>query len=70
MSATPYTTRTGVRIGCMYQPTTKPAHDADALKLQSAYLGDEPARDWDGIAIVVGCAFLVAMPYLMIAALK
>jgi hypothetical protein len=27
-----------VQIGCMYQPTTKPHHDRDALLLQSALL--------------------------------
>jgi hypothetical protein len=28
---------------------------------------DEPLFDWDGIWIVIGCAALVASPYLVIA---
>jgi hypothetical protein len=62
-----FTTSTGLRIGCMYQPTTKPHHDADALKLQSAYLGDKPETDLDGWLIIIGCAFLMASPYLIMA---
>ena len=47
---TPYTTRTGLRIGLRYTP--KPHHDRDALRLQSALLGNRDAIDWEGIYIV------------------
>ena len=62
-----FITRSGVQIGLLYQTTAKPHHDADALKLQSAYLDGKPAMDWDGVLIVVVCAFLVASPYLIMA---
>ena len=38
MRALPYTTSTGLRIGSMYQHNVRPAHDSDALALQSALL--------------------------------
>jgi len=53
MSTIPFTTATGLRIGCMYQPTVKPDHDADALKLQSALTGRAAPVDYDGITIVL-----------------
>lgn len=65
-----FTTSTGLRIGSMYQSTAKPHHDADALKLQSAYLGSKPEIDRDGWLIIVGCALLVASPYFLIAAMS
>ena len=59
---TPYTTRTGLRIGILYTPTARPHHDADALRLQSALLGHKPQTDWDGIIIAAVClAALVAV---------
>lgn len=51
---TPYTTKSGVQIGRLYTKPM-PTMDRDALRLQRALLGDKPAIDWDGIAIVVGC---------------
>lgn len=65
-----YTTATGLQIGLRYETTAKPHHDSDALKLQGAYLGDEPVWDWDGIVIIIGCALLMAAPYLFLAALS
>lgn len=56
---TTYTTRTGLRIGSLYQSRPAPHHDADALKLQDALLGNVKRTDWDGIAIVA--AVLVAI---------
>lgn len=53
MNTIPFTTATGLRIGCMYQPTVKPDHDADALKLQSALTGRAAPVDYDGITIVL-----------------
>ena len=41
---TPYTTKSGVQIGCMYVPQQKPYHDKDACLLQSALLAGQPSR--------------------------
>jgi len=41
-----------VKIGLLYTPPQVPHHDADALLLQRALLGERPRIDWDGIAIV------------------
>lgn len=35
---TPFTTASGLRIGCMYQPQRPVHHDRDALRLQDALL--------------------------------
>jgi hypothetical protein len=45
---TPYTTRSGVRIG------------SDDLRIQRALLGERQRVDWDGIAIVITTAAAVA----------
>ena len=70
MSTTPYNTGK-VLIGVHYQAPRRVAEPSrtEAL-LQSALLGDAPDRDWDGIVIVIGCAFLMAVPYLLMAALS
>lgn len=34
----PYTTRSGLRIGCEYRPAQRPQHDEDALRLQEALI--------------------------------
>ena len=48
-----------VQIGCKAEaPTRHEHHDRDALRLQSALLGNVARTDWDGIAIVVGLAAL------------
>jgi hypothetical protein len=60
MSTTPYTTTSGLQIGCMYQPTTRCEHDHDALKLQSALTGRAEPIDSDGITIVLVCGVLLA----------
>jgi hypothetical protein len=60
MSTTPYTTSTGLRIGCMYQPTTKPEHDRHALKLQSALINKADPMDTDGITIALVAGVLIA----------
>ncbi len=58
---TPYTTRTGLRIGCKVEaPTRHEYHDSDDLRLQAALLGNRPAIDWDGIYIV-GAVLLVIL---------
>ncbi len=56
---TTYTTRTGLRIGSLYQARPAPHHDRDALRLQDALLGNARRTDWDGLAIVA--AVLVAI---------
>jgi|GEM_PF-4231826 len=58
---TPYTTRTGLQIGSLYTPPQVPYHDADALLLQRALLGERPRIDWDGIAIVIFTVAAVAL---------
>lgn len=57
----PYTTRTGLRIGCKLdtQPQ-QPHHDSDALRLQDALLGCARRTDWDGIVIVLGTLAAIA----------
>lgn len=56
---TTYTTRTGLRIGSLYQSKPAPHHDADALKLQDALLNNASCTDWDGIAIVAIVLFAI-----------
>lgn len=57
---TPYTTKSGVQIGSLYTPTARPHHDRDAIRIQSALLGQKPDTDWDGIGIAVACIALLA----------
>lgn len=67
MSPTPYNTGK-VLIGCHYQPprcVVEPSRTETLL--QTALLSDKPRVDWDGIVIVVGCALLMAVPYLLLA---
>jgi len=64
---TPYNTGK-VKIGCAYQPPVRrPQMTRTETMLQSALLGGKPRIDWDGIAIIVGCAALIAAPYLVFA---
>lgn len=49
---TPYHTGR-VQIGLLYTPPQHQYHDADALLLQRALLGERVRTDWDGIAIVI-----------------
>ena len=52
---TPYTTRTGLRIGSKCDAIARHEyHDRDALRLQRTLLGDKTPIDWDGIVIVIG----------------
>lgn len=54
-----------VHIGCNYQPNVKPYHDADALRLQDALLGNKRSIDADGIAIVCVCIFIALVAVLV-----
>ena len=38
----PYTTKSGLRIGCMYSPPPRNYMSADAERIQMALLGIEP----------------------------
>lgn len=41
-----------VQIGAAYvPPPQRPHHDADALRLQRALLGERASTDWDGVLI-------------------
>lgn len=58
---TPYTTRTGLQIGSLYTAAPQhPYHDADALLLQRALLGERRRVDWDGLYIVAVVAVVAA----------
>ena len=50
-----------VKIGLLYTPPQVPHHDADALRLQRALLGERTRTDWGGIAIVAIVAASVAL---------
>ena len=53
--STPYTTRTGLRIGSKCDANARHEyHDRDALRLQDALLCNASRTDWDGIVIVIG----------------
>ena len=58
---TPYHTGK-VAIGSAYVPNTRPYHDADALRLQDALLGNKPGIDASGVFIAAVCAVVVAIP--------
>ena len=59
---TPYTTRSGLQVGSLYTAAPQhPYHDADALLLQRALLGERTRTDWDGIAIVVATCAIAAL---------
>ena len=64
--ATPYHTGK-VQIGAAYMRQQRPHHDADALRLQRALIGERASTDWDGIAIAVVCIIIVAMLALVLA---
>lgn len=49
-----------VKIGLLYTPPQVPHHDADALRLQRALLGERTRTDWGGIAIVAIVAIVAA----------
>ena len=50
-----------VKIGLLYTPPQVPYHDADALLLQRALLGERQRTDWGGVAIVAIVAASVAL---------
>ncbi len=57
---TPYTTRSGLQVGSLYTAAPQhPYHDADALRLQRALLGERRRVDWGGLYIVAVVAAAV-----------
>lgn len=66
---TPYTTKSGLQIGCNYQQPTKiwePSRTENML--QSALLAQKhgkPQIDWDGVWIAAVMSALVVVPYLI-----
>lgn len=63
---TTFTTRTGLRIGCLAPKSPPPFHDQDALRLQAALINRRNRSDAvDWIVVVVclcaaGAAWVVA----------
>ena len=56
---TTFTTRTGLRIGCLAPKSPPPFHDQDALRLQAALIDKRNrsnAVDWLVIAICIAAA--------------
>ena len=51
---TPYTTRTGIKIGCMYEPPPQQM-TADEERMQAALLGlkDDPLWLWASVSAVL-----------------
>lgn len=61
---TPYTTRTGVRIGLTYTSPSRPHHDTDALRLQEALLaGRQPRRSGNGFVLAAARALLAVLVF-------
>lgn len=58
---TAYTTKTGLRIGSLYQSRPAPHHDHDALRLQDALLGNARRTDLDGLAIVASVLIAIGV---------
>ena len=59
---TPYTTRTGIKIGCMYEPP-RPQMTVEEERIQAALLGvkDDPLWLWATIsAVLVATLILMA----------
>lgn len=65
MKVTPYTTKTGIQIGCMYQPKQTWVPSADMERLQTALLDPTyrpvAERFWDAVLWVVNAAILAML---------
>ena len=67
MKTVPYTTKSGLQIGCNYTPPRRMYEPTRTESmLQTALIGGE-STDWDGIVIAVFIAALVASPFLVVA---
>jgi hypothetical protein len=63
---TPYTTKTGLKIGKFYEPPREIPHpDRDAAKLQRALLDEPTPNDWDGVAIVLSCLCIAIVSWML-----
>jgi hypothetical protein len=57
----PYTTRSGLRIGCEYRPAQRLHHDEDACRLQAALLaGSMPRRCAGNLLFLAAALALLA----------
>ena len=65
MKPTPYTTKTGIQIGCDYQPPQTWEPSADMERLQSSLLNPEhrptAERIWDAILWTLSVALLAML---------
>lgn len=65
MKVTPYTTKSGIQIGCMYQPkqTWEPSADMERLQLSLLDPTHRPAAEvfWDVVLWILSAALLVAL---------
>ena len=65
MKPTPYTTKTGIRIGCNYQPPQNWVPSGDMERLQSSLLGSEyrttAERFWDAVLWTVSVAMIAML---------
>lgn len=59
--STPYTTRSGLRIGSAWQGCTPIHHDRDALRIQRALLGERSPIDASGVFIAAVVAVVFAL---------
>lgn len=58
---TTFTTKTGLRIGCLAPKAPPPFHDADALRLQEALINQRNRSngiDWIVISVCIAAAGL------------
>ncbi len=65
MKVTPYTTKTGIQIGCNYQPkqTWEPSADMERLQLSLLDPTYRPVaeRFWDALLWIVNAAILAML---------
>jgi len=66
MKTPPYDTGK-IKIGCNYTPPRAWQPTRTEAMLQRALLGKKTAIDTSGIYIVLGCAALMALPWLVLA---
>ena len=65
MKPTPYTTKTGIQIGCNYEPPQTWEPSGDMERLQSSLLGSEyrtiAERFWDAVLWTVSVAMIAML---------
>jgi hypothetical protein len=67
---TPYTTRTGIKIGSRYNESPKPQviDDTDMLRLQKSLLFNGRAQKEDNLEAIKGVALLLGLILLIVVA--